>query len=310
MNYTWHLAVAATICSFILGVDNAWAQTKTAAAPPPTFEVASVKPAAPGPNMEYSLRSTTGRIDWRNVPFLELLKRAYGLPDYQIKGPAWIKDQRYDISANFQPPNTPERLKAMLQRLLSERFRLRFHYDTQPIQGYRLTIVEGGLKMKESRIAATAKAPGTAATGNDQEGPAAPRRFPALTPDRDGYPILPEGVSEGQNFATGQTRISFKAQPMQFLVQVVTAETGQPVLDATNLKGKYDIHLQWVSQKTAYVAPELLERNPSLAQFQAKHEGETMASALKRQLGLNLKAEKVPFQILVVDYADRFPSAN
>jgi uncharacterized protein (TIGR03435 family) len=164
--------------------------------------------------------------------------------------------------------------------------------------------------MKESRIAATAKAPGTAATGNDQEGPAAPRRFPALTPDRDGYPILPEGVSNGLNLATGQTRISFKAQPMQFLVQVVTAETGQPVLDSTNLKGQYVINLQWVSEKRIYIAPEVLARNPSLARLQGEHEGETIAGALKRQLGLNLKAEKVPFQILVVDYADRFPSAN
>jgi uncharacterized protein (TIGR03435 family) len=274
------------------------------------FEVASVKPSRVD-HVEPSLRSSPKRLQWTNVSLRELIKRAYDLPDYQINGPSWIADYRYDVAANIPPPRTPERLRLMLQDLLRERFGLRVHRQSQAVQGYRLTIAKGGSKLTPAKTSPKLTVPPKEGRGADT-GPRAPRMLAPLGKDRAGFPILPEGVTEAVNFETGQTRWAVRASPINALLGLVHAETGLPTLDSTGLDGTYDMRLEWVTQKRPSISPDVLDRRPELAKIvePGERDGESFAAALKRQLGLDLRAERIPSVVLVVDYAIKVPAAN
>ena len=66
----------------------------------------------------------------------------------------------------------------------------------------------------------------------------------------------------------------------------------RPVVDATGLKGKYDIKLTW---------------SPGNGD---SDNGPTLLSALESQLGLRLERKQAQLEVLVVDHAERFPAEN
>jgi uncharacterized protein (TIGR03435 family) len=59
----------------------------------------------------------------------------------------------------------------------------------------------------------------------------------------------------------------------------------RPVVDFTGLTGRYDLTLDWAPTDPIF-------------------------SALEEQLGLKLEARKMPLEVLIVDHADKVPSAN
>lgn len=79
---------------------------------------------------------------------------------------------------------------------------------------------------------------------------------------------------------------------MQQLAQYLTSAVGFPVADQTGLSGRYDIDFDY---------------NP-------KPEGDSdlppLEAALKQVTGLLLKPQKVSVEMLVIDSADRIPTAN
>src|SRR5258708_5969467 len=88
----------------------------------PAFEVASVKPAAPGsPNpgdIPRNMETSPGHFAMRNVPLHYALVWAFDLKDFEISGPEWIKsEERYDIVAKAAGPATNDQMRPMLQRL-------------------------------------------------------------------------------------------------------------------------------------------------------------------------------------------------
>jgi len=76
----------------------------------------------------------------------------------------------------------------------------------------------------------------------------------------------------------------------------------EPVVDATGLTGAYEVRLYWavdVLQSLTDDAGGIGETGPSLVQ------------AIQQQLGLRVvRSEKVPFEVLVVDHADKVPIPN
>jgi len=76
----------------------------------PAFEAASVKPAPPPePGKAMMVRMggggpgtrDPGRIDWRNVSLANLLVLAYDVKSYQVSGPDWLTNTRFDVSATI-----------------------------------------------------------------------------------------------------------------------------------------------------------------------------------------------------------------
>src|SRR5579872_1051479 len=81
----------------------------------PSFDAASVKPAA----MDATERSLThnagGRLSARNATVLMLVYLAYQVMPYQVSGgPAWVDSDGFDIEAKAANPNaTPEQFRQM-----------------------------------------------------------------------------------------------------------------------------------------------------------------------------------------------------
>ena len=287
------LVVAAqAIIGFTVGVCSVWSQK-----PRVTFEVASIKPSGDGKRHES--HSSPNRIDWSNYSLADLIKRAYGLPAYQISVPAWMEDHGYDIRAKVPPPNTPERLNLMLQNLLADRFRLKFHYETHQLRSLHLVVAEGGPKFKEST--AQRDTPEAVNSG--------------ATVDANGYPVFATPLRHtrtGFMPGTGKARGAFRSESMHdFAAIFLTNETEIPVIDATGLQGKYDMDLTWITKRKLQISPQAVADRPDLLPYTMDPEGEpSIFTALKRELGLELKLGKAPFQVLVVDQADRVPIGN
>jgi len=71
-----------------------------------------------------------GRFEAHATTVEFLLEWAYGLlPSQHSRGPAWVENDRFDIVAKAAGNATDDEIKLMTQALLSDRFRLRFHYE-------------------------------------------------------------------------------------------------------------------------------------------------------------------------------------
>ena len=147
-------------------------QTSTSAAAPqarPQFEVADVhaSPARPDGRTVGQMYGVTGndRAPWldtvvggryeiHNATMMELIMLAYGVePVAVVGGPSWLTSDRdrYDIVA--KPPQgktTGASVKAMLQSLLAERFKLKVRNDTRPLSVWVLSRGTAEPKMKRA----------------------------------------------------------------------------------------------------------------------------------------------------------------
>jgi uncharacterized protein (TIGR03435 family) len=107
---------------------------------PPAFEVASVKaseiPPESGPVVA-RIRISPNSMTMRYVSVRDCLSWAFDLKYPQITG-ASLPDAHYDISAKSSSPATKAQLRAMLQTLLAERFRLISHRDSKIMSVFAL----------------------------------------------------------------------------------------------------------------------------------------------------------------------------
>lgn len=97
----------------------------------------------------------------------------------------------------------------------------------------------------------------------------------------------PDGVSR---WTAHQKTISSFASMLRAPVAA-----GRPVIDKTGLTGKYDFQLYY---KRSSAAPGDDDPAPILQ------------DAIQEQLGLKLVDTKAPFDVIVVDRAERVPTAN
>src|ERR1035438_757251 len=132
------------------------AQTK------PTFEVASIKPAAPldrakllaeiqnGATPRLGPRVDGARAEYIYMTVADLIVLAYNVKSDQIAGPGWITTQLFDIIAKLPEGASKNDVPKMLQSLLEDRFKLALHRDSKEHVALALIGGEGGRKMKES----------------------------------------------------------------------------------------------------------------------------------------------------------------
>jgi uncharacterized protein (TIGR03435 family) len=115
----------------------------------PAFEVASIRPAAPGARGGGLEITPGGRFSTTNSSLRELLKYAYQVRDFQItQPPAWFDSQRYDVLARAETEVSEESIRLMLQSLLADRFQLKLHRESKEMQAYLLTVSKNGAKIQ------------------------------------------------------------------------------------------------------------------------------------------------------------------
>lgn len=266
------------------------------------FEVASVKPAGPpalgqgteahgGPGT-----SDPGQISYTRMFLSQVFRIAFGMSwEFELSGPSWLYTERYTISAKIPPGTTQEQFRLMLQDLLIQRLGLRFHLGQKIVPAYDLVVVSGGPKFKESAPQTSSSAPG----------PPQPR---AVVVDRDGFPVLPDGVNYQDSFRNGRNHFSARLTAAQ-LAGRLERETGRPVRDRTGLEGTYDLKLDYSVDGLGgqrWVARAQQGRDPDATD----DGGPTLFNALQRQLGLKLEDRKEPFDVIVIDHLEKVPTEN
>jgi uncharacterized protein (TIGR03435 family) len=118
---------------------------------PLVFEVASVKPSAPG-GRGGIVRPLPGNQTYiaNNVSLRLLMTVAYTVTDRQIAGgPPWVADETFDMTAKATSPRTTDELHRMLQNLLEERFQLKLRRETRDSSVWALMVDKGGHKLTE-----------------------------------------------------------------------------------------------------------------------------------------------------------------
>jgi uncharacterized protein (TIGR03435 family) len=249
----------------------------------PTFEVASIKPSDPNPSntVWIGMDANAGMVRYTNITLRDCIRAAYRLRDFQVQGPDWIRDARYEITAKLGA-GTTDQIPEMLQSLLEERFKLSIRRSTKEQQVYALVLGKNGPTLK----VADAKAAGQLTTALGPDGK--PR--PAMT-----YRVLASGVELRAPAATLATVVEFLSRLMQ-----------RPVVDMTGLNGQYDLTLTFM--------PEIIgETIASAAQIDGKpifsEPGPSLFDAVL-QYGLKLEARKAPMELLTVVQAERTPTEN
>jgi uncharacterized protein (TIGR03435 family) len=188
-----------------ISVSNAiWAQA--AAAPAPSFEVASVRQVPEGQGYFSISPSGDKRFRVENASMKLLIAMAFGVNDNQITGKNldWLGSKLYDVEAvpEGDASLSYDQLKLPLQQLLVQRFHLAFHREWKDMQGYALVVAKGGSKL-------------TAA-----------KDIPA-----SGY-ILRDGLRS-------------PSLPMRSLAAMLAHPLGRPIADKTDLSGNYEIKLNY-----------------------------------------------------------------
>jgi uncharacterized protein (TIGR03435 family) len=261
-----------------------------------SFEVTSVKQSrqdARGGG--FNMRGD--RFVATNTTVKALLQFAYFRPNnpllnYQIVGsPNWIGTDRFDIEAkaeiNDQQIPT-EQVRSMLQSLLEDRFQLKARYETRDLPVYILTVGRDGPRLKLS----------------EDQTPPAPVTGPG-PPQRPGEaPVLPRGVFSVMPRPSGMA-LTGTAIPFSNIVAFLQARVQQRIFDKTELKGLFDIRLEFADALSANSAAMSSTGGPTPPQEPSPP---SLAVALD-DLGLKLESAKAPLEVLVIDSVQK-PSGN
>lgn len=136
------------LAMFLLLAGPAVAQT----APPPAFEVASVRINEPflghDNRWQGKIETSPESLTMRKVTWYDMLTWAHGITMPQIAGPDWFELETYDIAAKAGRPAEKDEMRTMLQTLLAERFKLVCHREARETAGLALAEAKGGHKMK------------------------------------------------------------------------------------------------------------------------------------------------------------------
>src|SRR5690349_20641091 len=120
-----------------------------------SFEVASIRLHKPPLTTIAGYTPSGSRVKYEGWGILLLVMEAYNLKRYQVAFatlPPDADSTYYDIVAKAEgdAPRSRAEFRPMLQALLTERLRLRFHYESREIPVYALVVGKGGPKVKAS----------------------------------------------------------------------------------------------------------------------------------------------------------------
>jgi uncharacterized protein (TIGR03435 family) len=264
--------------------------------PPMEFDVAEVKLAMPDAQPQLRLLPG-GRIEANGATMQLIMGLAWDITNDELVAntPKWWNETKYSIVAKTSTAvsglgqNTAvdiDDLKAMIRQLITERFKVKAHYEDRPVTAY--TLLSDKPKMP--------KADPNNRT-NFKEGPApgqADQRnaiFGRMVTVRN--MSMPQFAEDLQRIAGGYIRV--------------------PVEDKTGLDGSYDFTLTFtpINLLNGGGRGRGGDGGPGAGADSADPTGGlSLFDAVNRQLGLKLEARKRPMKVLVIDSILEKPTDN
>jgi uncharacterized protein (TIGR03435 family) len=270
-------------------------------ASPLAFEVVSIRPDEPGAFNMAKMRFSSDGYDASNASVAMLIKDAYGIDGNQLSAaPKWISSEKFGIEARIDSDASytlsklsQNELKLahqhMLQKLLADRFNLILHHETKDLPVYSLVRAKGDLKIHEANPTDIYSS-GLKTRSGDLVGP------------HMMFMQLRGGQVKG--------RISGQGVPLALLVEQLSGTLKCPVVDNTGLAGNYDFDLQWTPDDGPISAADgSIDGQQALQNASSDSPGPSLFTAIKEELGLELKPQRGPVDTLVIDHIE-MPSAN
>jgi uncharacterized protein (TIGR03435 family) len=261
-------------------------------APAPQFEVAVLKPSAPGAQGARAQLMPTGQVNISNGPLNRILGLAWNLPNEQyLVAPKWVDTANFDVTARaFATPNPAnqaqldeDRIRLMLQSLIVDRFQVKWHMEDRPMPAF--TVLADGPKMAKADPARRTRCFEGAPAGSVAA--AKPPQFPRL--------VTCENVSMEQ-FG-------------QLLPQIAGGYTRVVALDKTGLQGGYDFTLNFSPiEQVQGPRPDPGAANAGVALDPTG--ALSLQDAVRQQLGIRLEETKRPVPVLVIDSLSETPLDN
>jgi uncharacterized protein (TIGR03435 family) len=187
----------------------------------PDWEVSTVRPADPDSHSDgFHLNGRNIFIENQSVETMLLV--AFGVHRKQLASvPDWVSTARWDVKGVPDVAGEPsmKQFEGMVQKVLAERFGLKFHWEKRDLSVYGVTVAKGGMKLAKSV--------------GDPNGP----------PDMTG------------NGGVGQRMIRFTNTSMDDFAISMEFEMDKPVVNQTGLSGRYDFILNWATNETATSDP-------------------------------------------------------
>ena len=275
----------------------------------PAFEVASIKPSPPGdPANPLSIipilaPQPGGRFRAANMPLWALIGTAWELPDFRIVGGNRdLMSTKYDITAKAADTATlgQKQLLPLLKALLTERFRLKTHFEAREMALYDLVLARGdgrlGPELKVSKSDCSnveelnAKRAEALAKGDLSSIMPKPGEFLSCT------------ISPNLAGGPGDLSLHGDGQEIKVLVDLLAQFTGRYVRDKTGLTGRYDFDLKLDRQALLGLVQKLGLNIPTagLANL-PQADGSSVMTAINEQLGLKLDSVRGPVDVMVID---------
>jgi uncharacterized protein (TIGR03435 family) len=236
-------------------------------ATPPAFETVTIRPAmANDAQRSFGIQFTaSGGLTFSSMTLNSLVMFAYeDLPEMQrvAGGPKWADSDAFDIHAQMDKPDMAgweklpgeqrmERLRALMQTMLQQRFQLKGHIAPVSTPAYVLVQAKGGSKLKE------VPAPTPAELQEDQQ---RRRANKASDPPQFGLNVTPGG------WAGHAVQVPELMSGLGYALSV----QDKPILDQTGLAGYYDLTLKIVKQDNGPSPAQQVEEQLGL-KFEARN---------------------------------------
>ncbi|MGH9606818.1 MAG: TIGR03435 family protein [Terracidiphilus sp.] len=250
-----------------LSTPHGQAQQKPAAATEnsqPTFEVAAIKPSKPGDG-NHNWDDSPGRVSIENYTLRRLISVAYGLKSESqvLGGPKWVRTECFDTVAKADDAETEAMQKMNRQQWVQAR--------SQMLQAFLADRFQLKVSSGERRMSVF-----------------------ALVVSKSGAKFMPspEKNSRGSDFSGWNGRLTATNISMdEFAHDLANFDEvgGRLVINRTGLPATFDLKMNFTRDHGDGIPAD------------AVYPG--LFTALKEQLGLELKPEKAPVPVIVVDSA-------
>ncbi len=312
------------VASLLLWAGAGFAQPVTAGKL--SFEVVSIKPSgAIDPAKIQSGQQKVGqvidkaRVEYHLMPLFGLMSKAYDLQLSQITGPPSLLTDRWEIFAKMPEGATKDDIPEMLKSLFVDRFGMKAHFENKEQSVYVLSQGKGGSKLVEAQADSL---------DQDQRQKAAEKGETVVDAGDAQVRVKNEGngsitaTTKGTENGTVKTTvrdgmmvIDIQSMTIEQLCQQLSVMLGKPVVDKTELKGRYSMALEFsLAELQALAARFGAGPAPGGASAQAPEAadpggGASMFKSVEK-LGLKLEATKAPVKQLVIDHIEKTPTDN
>lgn len=226
------------------------------------FEVATIKPNSESDNRVGIQIQPGGRFLMTGASLKMMITFAYDLKDFQVTGePGWANADKWDLNAKGEGVGGDRPQPDIFRKMLRELLEDRFQLKTHE-------------ETKEMPIY-------------------------WLVPAKGGPKLKASETSPGPRIRIGRGGLSGNGFTMDILSKQVSRIVGRDVIDKTDLKGNYDLELNYSAEAVPGGGGGAPPSADALAA--AGSNGPTIFTALQEQLGLKLDPQKGPVKVLVID---------